>query len=119
MRLYLIPSLIAYTLTGCKDSGANTGDVGVDFIIDVSNEKFADKPTEEQKKKYSVLAGKDCTTKMSASIEKLITDESMKKQLPAKAQTTFEEMKKQEPEVRKVTVGATAKVFCDLAALLK
>ena len=118
MRLYLIPSLIAYTLTGCKDSGANTGDVGVDYIIDAFNKQISDKPTDEQRKKYSGLAGNDCVTKMTASIEKLIKDESMKKQLPSEAQTLFEGVRQQAPELRKVTIGEQAKGFCVTISVL-
>ena len=118
MRLYLIPSLIAYTLTGCKDSGANTGDVGVDYIIDVFNKQITEKPTDEQRKKYSGLTGNDCVTKMTTSIEKLVKDESMKKQLPSEGQTLFEGVRLQAPESRKVTIGELAKAYCTSISLL-
>jgi hypothetical protein len=71
---------------GCKDSGANTGDVAVDFLIDLHNDKFAKEggyANDEQRKKYSPLAKDltECTTKVSAACDKMAKDPKLKEMI--------------------------------------
>ena len=88
MRIYV--SILAFTigtgsLIGCKDSGANTGDVAVDLLIDSFNQKFAKDgyANDEQRKKYSPLAKDltECTTKVSAAYDKMAKDLKLKEMI--------------------------------------
>ena len=71
---------------GCKDSNANTGDVAVDFLIDLHNDKFAKEggyANDEQRNKYSPLAKDltECTTKVSAAFDKMAKDPKLKEMI--------------------------------------
>ena len=113
----------AMMFAGCKDSGSNTGDVGVDFIFDSSNNLIDKKwANEEQKKKYKVLADlstDECNTKMAQATIKLYNDPKLQENLPSEIKQAFVAMKSQSKQVQELGAESMAIGLCKHIAVLK
>jgi hypothetical protein len=116
MRVFILPSLFAYTLSGCKDSSkpVNTGDVGVDFLIDASNDQFmqGNPPTELREKYYNGLAGRECVTKLTNAQEKLLKSEELKKLLNPEHKAEWDKLLQMKPDVREADFKQVAVLLC-------
>ncbi len=115
--------LSAMMLAGCKDSGSNTGDVAVDFLIDVGNELIGDKwANEEQKKKYTPLANlssEECHTQMGQAAVKILNDPKLQETLPADKKNLIAVAKAQPKETHEKDIKLGAIMICSKLAALK
>ena len=105
-----------------KDSGADTGDVEVDFIIDSATPRIGVKwANETQQKKYEALtqySDEECLIKMADAARRYLLIPKAKQYRSAQDQKQIEYLKER-PEYFKIHVNRLAIAYCSRLSSLR
>ena len=119
----ILVAVVSFFVLGCRNDESSSGDVAIDFIIDMSNGKIGDKwLNDEQKNKYMNLANLEsfqCYQTMIRAFSQLLVDDRAKSLLTSDEQNDLETIKKFTHEQQDRSTRFIANKVCTKLLILK